>query len=340
MNTRKKVLLLCMLCTSGEASQDKYAANFLDMGVGAKASGLGMAFTGVSDDGTAFYWNPAGFSLLGKTCISAMVAPQFGFRDALAELYLLGIYSPIDRNAGISMNWLRLYIGDIPVYPELEGSSYTQRLHDNSLRPSATPQSYLHFITDAFYFSFSRVHRLEIDLGWQFHRVGMDISYGTNIKVLRCVMGNYRASGIGLDIGMMMRIHLDDFFQIERFGTLVLAVNGMDVTSTRLSWNTRYAESRPGHFRTGLSFIKPLPGKGGRFLFSLDREMLYDSYSMGMEYGFYAFSLRLGIYDRHLTCGTGLRIKNLQLDYALLLHELGPSHRINCTWILSPLTSD
>ena len=340
MNAWKRVLLLCLLYIPAVASRDKYAADFLDMGVGAKALSMGMAFTGVSDDGTAFYWNPAGFSMLGKPCISAMVAPQFGFRDAMAELYLLGIYSPIDRNAGISVNWLRLYIGDIPVYPELEGSSYAQRLYDKSLRPSGIPEGCVHFVTDALYFSFSRVHRLEMDLGWQFHRVGIDISYGTNIKVLRCVMGEYRASGIGLDMGMMMRIHLDDFFQIERFGTLVLAVNGMDVTSTRLSWNTRFAESRSGRFRTGLSFFKPLPGRGGRFLFSFDHEMLYDSYCMGMEYEIYAFSLRLGIYDRHITCGAGMRIKNFQLDYALFPHELGPAHRINFTWFLSPFTSD
>ncbi|NMC43939.1 MAG: hypothetical protein GYA46_08465, partial [candidate division Zixibacteria bacterium] len=35
-------------------------AGFLRVGVGAKAMGLGEAFTAVADDASAVYWNPAG----------------------------------------------------------------------------------------------------------------------------------------------------------------------------------------------------------------------------------------------------------------------------------------
>ena len=36
------------------------AAKFLSIGVGAKATGMGGAFTSIADDATAMYWNPAG----------------------------------------------------------------------------------------------------------------------------------------------------------------------------------------------------------------------------------------------------------------------------------------
>jgi flagellar motor protein MotB len=39
------------------------SANFLKIGMGARAAGMGDAFVGVADDATATYWNPAGLSL-------------------------------------------------------------------------------------------------------------------------------------------------------------------------------------------------------------------------------------------------------------------------------------
>lgn len=40
---------------------------FLKLGVGARASGLGEAYSSVADDATATYWNPAGLALLDGT---------------------------------------------------------------------------------------------------------------------------------------------------------------------------------------------------------------------------------------------------------------------------------
>jgi len=46
-------------------------ANFLKIGVGARAAGMGEAFTAFADDPTALYWNPAGLFLLKKMEFSA-----------------------------------------------------------------------------------------------------------------------------------------------------------------------------------------------------------------------------------------------------------------------------
>jgi len=55
------------LCISAEAKgPGTSAANFLKIGVGARATAMGDAFTGLANDGTCLYWNPAGLTQLEK----------------------------------------------------------------------------------------------------------------------------------------------------------------------------------------------------------------------------------------------------------------------------------
>jgi hypothetical protein len=67
------VLVLCVL-TYGATAQvvssgnsGTTSANFLKMGVGARASALGGAFVAIADDATASYWNPAGLPQISHT---------------------------------------------------------------------------------------------------------------------------------------------------------------------------------------------------------------------------------------------------------------------------------
>lgn len=53
-------------------------AAFLKMDVGAKASGLGGAYTALADDVTAIYWNPAGLAQLNQTELNFMHNEWFG----------------------------------------------------------------------------------------------------------------------------------------------------------------------------------------------------------------------------------------------------------------------
>src|ERR1039458_7564997 len=47
------------------------SANFLEIGMGARAAAMANSFTAVADDSTAIYWNPAGLGLVGGTSLSA-----------------------------------------------------------------------------------------------------------------------------------------------------------------------------------------------------------------------------------------------------------------------------
>lgn len=57
-------ILVFLFTQSAAAQQEITVGN--DFGVGARAMGMGGAFTGVSDDSTALYWNPAGLSRIKR----------------------------------------------------------------------------------------------------------------------------------------------------------------------------------------------------------------------------------------------------------------------------------
>jgi len=97
-------LLLLSLASAGEGSgPGTTGANFLKMGVGARAAAMGGAFTALANDATALYWNPAGLAQLNETELSAtynswfqgvsqgyfsMATPAFGGTFALGINYV------------------------------------------------------------------------------------------------------------------------------------------------------------------------------------------------------------------------------------------------------------
>ncbi len=70
----------------GNAGQ---AGEFLRWGTGAKAMGLGRAFTSISDDASALYWNPAGMSALRRTGGTFMFM-HMPLREGASLNYLAG----------------------------------------------------------------------------------------------------------------------------------------------------------------------------------------------------------------------------------------------------------
>jgi long-subunit fatty acid transport protein len=53
------------------------ASQFLKLGAGARAEGMGEAFAGMADDSTAIYWNPAGLNRIEDKSVSFMYAVWF-----------------------------------------------------------------------------------------------------------------------------------------------------------------------------------------------------------------------------------------------------------------------
>jgi hypothetical protein len=92
-----------------ETGNGGYAGAFQQLGLGARALGLGGAFVGVADDATAGFWNPAGLVQIQK--------PTFGafFRKMTLDRRLSYItYSqPIRMEAAISIGWTNAGVSDV-----------------------------------------------------------------------------------------------------------------------------------------------------------------------------------------------------------------------------------
>ena len=105
------ILILFFWFGPASVSGGDYSAAFLEIGVGARALAMGGAFCSLANDGTAFYWNPAGLAFMRRPQISGMYGPQFGsLSNPLANFHYLGYTQPLPGGAVVSVNWMRLTV--------------------------------------------------------------------------------------------------------------------------------------------------------------------------------------------------------------------------------------
>ncbi|MEK9136891.1 MAG: UPF0164 family protein, partial [Bacteroidota bacterium] len=78
---RTRGLLVAMLIAASAVAGTgvaKYAGEFISLGVGGRALGMGGAFVALANDVTAGYWNPAGLSHIYYPQFTLMHDEQFG----------------------------------------------------------------------------------------------------------------------------------------------------------------------------------------------------------------------------------------------------------------------
>lgn len=90
-------------------SKGTSGAQFLKLGVGARALGMGEAYSAVADDGSAIYWNPGAILNTKGASISVMQASLFG--DINDQF--LGYATPVGDNSAFGVGVQRLTAGTI-----------------------------------------------------------------------------------------------------------------------------------------------------------------------------------------------------------------------------------
>jgi len=123
---KKKLLLIFILLIISPALliAGTGAASFLNIGAGARALGMGGAFTAVADDATASFWNPAGLGLLEDYQSAMMlqrlssadwpgmedIAPSYQFYNIILPCRKIGLL----RKGALGFSVLRYEVTDVP----------------------------------------------------------------------------------------------------------------------------------------------------------------------------------------------------------------------------------
>ncbi|RKX18883.1 MAG: hypothetical protein DRP26_04425 [Candidatus Zixiibacteriota bacterium] len=110
----------------GQAKVGTAGAQFLEIGISARAIGMGEAFLGVANDASALYYNPAGIALLEQ---KELMATHIEY-PADIQYEFLGFVLPTPQwygNVGIAAYWL--HTDDMPVttyeHPRGTGQFFT-----------------------------------------------------------------------------------------------------------------------------------------------------------------------------------------------------------------------
>ena len=104
------IISCCLIATiyAGSFSKDSAGttgAQFLKIGCGARAIGMGEAFSSVADDASAIYWNPAGLSQIESAEVSAMHAIWL---QEISYDYLAYAQPLMKGSIGASINYLSM----------------------------------------------------------------------------------------------------------------------------------------------------------------------------------------------------------------------------------------
>ncbi len=324
-------ILIALCCHTVAHGAEKYAGDFLTLGVGARPLGMGGSFAAIADDSTATYWNPAGLGRL-RHSEAAFMHSSLGELDSYD---FVNYVHPIGGAASFGVSWLRVGIDDIPIT--------TLPRPGNPVSPANRPRQVDTFNStdNAFFLSYGR------QVGFNLGSKRFNMFLGGNAKLIYITaLGNTNALGVGGDLGWLWTTPTD------RSRQLSVGIVAQDFFRTKLYWNT--PPKNPGeasntdtiepNLKIGLSYRQSIKPLKSHLLLTLDTDSLY-AFEMhyGAEYVFAELlSLRIGIQERKgintirlMTAGAGLRLSFLtgaafSVDYAFLNNsELGNSNRIS-----------
>lgn len=291
----KKVLALALVLSFGMAGVSlgtitnvgTAGAQFLKIGIGARALGMGEAFAAVANDASALYWNPAGIARLRRPEI---VFNHTKWVSDISEEYL-GYVHPLGNAGALGFQMTLLTMGSMQM-TQVDDPTTTNREDEGEGLPTfsandiAAGVSYARNFTDKF-------------------------SLGLSMKYIRESIWELSSNGVGVDVGTLyntgwksvkLGMALTNFGPDMKFG----GVN-LDALLTQSSWPPSYTGQpytlkttpypMPLSFRVGTAF-EPLNKNVHHLTVAMD--LLHpndgtEKFDAGAEYTWNNFaSLRAG----------------------------------------------
>jgi len=321
-------LLYSQSGTSGTAFEKagSTGSQFLKIGVGSRAMGMGGAFGGLSNDITALYYNPAGIARLGGTNLGVEYNEWF----ADMKHSFVGLSIPISTDYTLGLSVLMLDAGSMEIttieQPEGTGSSF-------AVTDLAVGVTFAANITDQF-------------------------SFGMTMKYIENNIFDLTASGFAFDAGTIYEAGIQGLkigFAVSNLGgesdftgqSLTVLYTNLDERDAGINSRPLNATlnstpySLPLSFRGGVSYDVMAGMADQSLVVAADFIHLSDNpekFNLGAEYVWNSlFAVRGGYQMRYnefgLTFGTGINFENESFrgsfDYAYAdLGILGAANRI------------
>jgi tetratricopeptide (TPR) repeat protein len=278
--------LMAIVTVSGQEGQGGTESN-LSKGYGARAMGLGNAYTALADDPTAVFWNPAGLEFLYRQSVTLF---HTSYWEGTSYDFL-GYAHPTLRLGTFGVGIGRIGVGEIPIM-------------DNSGLPLGNAS----FEEMQFYFSYAK-------------RFAYNITPGITVRMAHRGWSNLQESedlsdtGFGLDLGLMYRPEWygSPYLQDWAFGLKV-----HNFVSPNLNEGSD-ADDFPLTVKLGL--MKKIRFAGGQYfnaLLDIDYSQRRDlRLHLGTEYRFRELGeVRLGYDAGGIAFGAGVEYLMFQFDYA------------------------
>ncbi len=311
-----------------QGTGNKYAGEFLAIGVGGRPLGMGGAYVSLVNDVTAGYWNPGALSRLDYPQGSLMHDERFG---NLVNYDYGSVAIPWGPKISIGLSIIRLGVDNVPntqnALIDLNGNG----ILDPGERLDYSKITFFNAADWAFILTYSK-------------KQSEKFSYGVNFKVISESVDYGSAWGIGFDAGAVY-----DVSSKFRVGA-----NLQDITTTLVAWNTGTKELITPTAKVGGSYDIPIFGSG-RLTPAVDFDIRFEDRQFaslahvgpvsadmhaGLEYGFKnLFAVRVGYNDvKQLTFGAGIKLPKLNIDYSFAkfdnTDQLGNTHRISVMFTL------
>lgn len=322
-------IFLLFTSLSAQTVVGKYAGEFLAIGVGGRALGMGGAHTAIVNDVTAGYWNPAGLARIDYPQVALMHEEHFG--DLVNYNYAAAAI-PYGKDMSFGLSVIRLGVDGIPdTRDALYDANGDGFLDINTDRLDYSKITEFNNTDWAFYLSFAKRH-------------SDNFYWGANVKIIRRDLAEYSATGVGFDVGAVYMPTED----------LYLGATIQDVTTTLVAWSTGRNELISPTAKVGTAYAFYI--LGGRVMPVLDLDIRFEgrdyaSYfnigpvsfdsHFGVEYTYdNLFSVRVGYNDvKQFTIGAGIKLPKLYIDYSFARMSQSETERLPDTHRISLMLS-
>jgi hypothetical protein len=303
----------------------KYAGEFLGLGVGGRYAGLGGSGTGIANDVTAGYFNPAALSLINYP--QAAILHESRFAGQINYDYAAGAL-PLSADQTIAISAIRVGLDGIKDSRDALVDNNGNGIIDEDDRIDESRIKTGGAADWAVFGSYSR-------------RIDSTLSVGGSLKLLYRTVLEHSAWGLGIDVSASYR-------PVEN---LMLGATLSDATKSLLSWDTGNQEFIVPSLRLGASYFYPVtevhgirPVVDGIFRFEGREQTTMADLGVasldvqgGLEYSYRDKLFVRGGYSEvgQVSVGAGIKLPKLNIDYAFTQPSpeqealFGPTHRIS-----------